>query len=72
MFWTCSKWSGRLPSLNLDPLTFLVVQPEGLLEFLLHGLIVFLNDELGGQRHELLELEPSGFCKALLVPVQNG
>ena len=40
--------------------TFLVVQPEGLTKLLLHCLSIFLNQEPGGQCHELLELELTG------------
>lgn len=38
-------------------LTFLVIQSESFPKFLLHGFRVLLYDELGGQRHELRELE---------------
>jgi hypothetical protein len=43
--------------------TFLVVQPEGLSELLLHGFSVFLNQKPGGQSHELLELQLSRACE---------
>jgi hypothetical protein len=43
--------------------TFLVVQPEGLSELLLHGFSIFLNQEPSGQSHELLELKLPGACE---------
>lgn len=43
--------------MNEKTLTFLVVQSESFPEFLLHGLSIFFNDELGGQGHELSELK---------------
>lgn len=43
-----------------EAVTFLVVQTERLPEFLLQGLLVLLNDELGRERHELGELDLTG------------
>lgn len=41
-------------------LTFLVVEPEGLPQLLLHGFGVLLNEKPRGQSDELLELELTG------------
>jgi hypothetical protein len=40
----------------------LVVQPERLLQLLLHGLVVLLHYELSRERDELLELQPARLC----------
>lgn len=43
-----------------ETVTFLVVQTERLPQLLLQRFLVLLNDELGGERHELGELDLTG------------
>lgn len=45
-----------------ETVALLVVQAERFLKFLLHGLSVLFNDELGSQLHELGELQTTGLC----------
>ena len=42
--------------------TFFIEEAEGFCEFLLHLFHVFLNEELGGQGTELVELQLAGTC----------
>ena len=42
--------------------TSFVVEPEGFLELLHHGLLVLLNEELGRQLQELGELDLARTC----------